>query len=225
MSAGGEPITKCPVCRYDLTGLPKNHRCPECGFEYDETMRVWRPPANRIRKIMSSVFLAVLVIFLWLFAMAIFVFGTSSSSGQSHLLTFIQTIGIAAVVFWEYRVSRSPSFTIVSREGLVYKCPLRASQFVPWKEIDLRQGLSRPLRIIDGKFQRIPLPGVKPVARGALYQAMEIAELAARYPRVEQPVPAATGTARPTTVPLTWWTRIRLLLDDLIENWLRPSQS
>jgi hypothetical protein len=28
----------CPRCNYDLTGLPAAHRCPECGFEYDETM-------------------------------------------------------------------------------------------------------------------------------------------------------------------------------------------
>ena len=41
MSGSGEPITRCPVCLYDLTGLPSNHRCPECGFEYDETTRVW----------------------------------------------------------------------------------------------------------------------------------------------------------------------------------------
>ena len=41
MSETDQPITECPVCRYNLTGLPKNHRCPECGFEYDETMRVW----------------------------------------------------------------------------------------------------------------------------------------------------------------------------------------
>lgn len=38
---GGESLTKCPVCRYDLTGLPAHHRCPECGFEYDETKVVW----------------------------------------------------------------------------------------------------------------------------------------------------------------------------------------
>jgi hypothetical protein len=34
---------KCPVCNYDLRGLPIPHRCPECGSEYDEHTRVWRP--------------------------------------------------------------------------------------------------------------------------------------------------------------------------------------
>lgn len=36
------PIRKCPVCNYPLTGLPPAHRCPECGFEYDETTVVFR---------------------------------------------------------------------------------------------------------------------------------------------------------------------------------------
>lgn len=27
---------RCPVCGYDLHGLPADHRCPECGFAYTE---------------------------------------------------------------------------------------------------------------------------------------------------------------------------------------------
>jgi hypothetical protein len=29
-------VQRCPVCEYDLAGLPAAHACPECGFEYDE---------------------------------------------------------------------------------------------------------------------------------------------------------------------------------------------
>jgi hypothetical protein len=29
-------FTRCPRCDYDLTGLPRAHRCPECGTEYDQ---------------------------------------------------------------------------------------------------------------------------------------------------------------------------------------------
>jgi len=28
-------LTHCPCCKYDLTGLPDRHRCPECGYDYD----------------------------------------------------------------------------------------------------------------------------------------------------------------------------------------------
>ncbi len=30
-------IETCPNCNYDLHGLPKTHKCPECGFGYSET--------------------------------------------------------------------------------------------------------------------------------------------------------------------------------------------
>lgn len=35
-------LTHCPACGYDLAGLPANHACPECAFEYDE--RTYRLP-------------------------------------------------------------------------------------------------------------------------------------------------------------------------------------
>jgi len=31
-------LRRCPACDYDLVGLPANHRCPECGFEYNDRM-------------------------------------------------------------------------------------------------------------------------------------------------------------------------------------------
>jgi len=33
---------KCPMCSYDLTGLPAEHTCSECGFAYDPHARVIR---------------------------------------------------------------------------------------------------------------------------------------------------------------------------------------
>ncbi len=28
-------LTHCPICKYNLTGLPDQHHCPECGYDYD----------------------------------------------------------------------------------------------------------------------------------------------------------------------------------------------
>ncbi len=43
-------LTRCPACGYDIEGLPPRHRCPECGFVYDERMFLlegWRLPGRR----------------------------------------------------------------------------------------------------------------------------------------------------------------------------------
>ena len=33
-------LKECPQCEYDLDGLPRRHRCPECSFAYSEQMFV-----------------------------------------------------------------------------------------------------------------------------------------------------------------------------------------
>ena len=43
-------LSLCPACGYDIDGLPPRHRCPECGFVYDERMFLlegWRLPGRR----------------------------------------------------------------------------------------------------------------------------------------------------------------------------------
>ncbi len=37
---GAAMLTHCPICKYDLTGLPDQHRCPECGYDYDRDSEV-----------------------------------------------------------------------------------------------------------------------------------------------------------------------------------------
>ncbi len=42
-----ERLSECPACDYDLRGLPIDHRCPECGFYFDNNTHVWRPGVHR----------------------------------------------------------------------------------------------------------------------------------------------------------------------------------
>lgn len=45
-SCGEHLLNECPFCDYSLEGLPVQHKCPECGREYD---RRWRVFGNRPR--------------------------------------------------------------------------------------------------------------------------------------------------------------------------------
>ncbi len=75
-----EPLTTCPKCTYALTGLPSAHRCPECGFEFDEYSWVWKAPKekwNRARRRAITLHSIVVAIFsLAIFSNWLFPIGT-----------------------------------------------------------------------------------------------------------------------------------------------------
>src|SRR5262245_12509714 len=57
-----EPLTDCPHCGYSLNGLPREHRCPECGFEYDaNTLTVRGIVAVNRRELLLFPFLVALM--------------------------------------------------------------------------------------------------------------------------------------------------------------------
>ncbi len=103
MNAGGDPITKCPMCRYDLSGLPKNHQCPECGFEYDETMRVWY-----VRKTTWWTNLLLLLVYLiGVFSLLdISILGISTPTTTSIYLQVGAVLGILAFTAGYYYIIR-----------------------------------------------------------------------------------------------------------------------
>jgi len=55
--------TVCPQCDYDLTGLPVEHQCPECGSPYDLNTKVWQNTESKKERnkdcIIGGIFLAL----------------------------------------------------------------------------------------------------------------------------------------------------------------------
>ena len=88
-------IDDCPSCGYSLVGLPDEHRCPECGLEYERDSLVFTEP-RRIWKVLvvanAGMFLICLVS--WLFRGAstgielwlVGLFGMMSAGWIWHLL-------------------------------------------------------------------------------------------------------------------------------------------
>lgn len=114
-----EPLERCPVCRYSFHGLPDAYRCPECGFEYDEHTRVWRPKRIGIlRGLWLPIFLIADVALLLFFGVL------------SPMLWLFMVIGgafVAAVsaIPW-YANWRSLPFVAVAPRGIVYRWFFRA---------------------------------------------------------------------------------------------------
>ncbi|MEK7710387.1 MAG: hypothetical protein AAB341_00690 [Planctomycetota bacterium] len=140
----GEPITKYPVCRYDLTGLPKDHTCPECGFEYDETMRLWRPSSTRIagfRVVVAGVWMYLA------FRLTVDLFLWAIKPSVIDWRDMAEWFGWLFVATYFLVFPRIPRFVIVGDCGLVYKFRLTPVCKVPWSAVALVEDPRRPFRI------------------------------------------------------------------------------
>lgn len=176
MSSGGEPITKCPVCRYDLTGLPKNHRCPECGFEYDETMRVWL--GHRL-----PVWAWILPAAYSLSAVAFAFLLLSRSPRLSMLGHWEMARYTLFAVLWivVLRVRRSRVFIIVGKGGLCWRSIFGKIRQKRWPDIVVESwqgGVFDSNEGIAGRRLRVPLyllsRGDREAALGAICDHCEI---------------------------------------------------
>jgi hypothetical protein len=97
------PLSHCPICLYDLAGLPNNHKCPECGFAYDESMRVWTKELSPLRAKATAILTVVCTI---VFVSAVLYVGVQRSGweavirGRATLVMYIVLLigGVAFVV-------------------------------------------------------------------------------------------------------------------------------
>lgn len=158
-----QPLTHCPVCKYDLTGLPTDHRCPECGFEYEESMRLWVAPAlPRWTTVMR-----------W-FVLVSFPFAMGSmlayeKTGRVPLPTELVYRAWPVFVFWyvlftpffilpEYIMRKCPSLLVLGKEGLFFRRPFNKPQKYRWAELVLSGWAVDHLRAEDLTGKRLKRP-------------------------------------------------------------------
>jgi hypothetical protein len=151
-----EPLLECPVCRYDLRGLPQKHRCPECGFEYDETTYVWPRGGVQYFSLLPTVlFFTLLFSF---FGILQLVRG-GIRSGTDSLTVLNAALSLFGFFLW-VKFWRSRPFLAVSASGIAYRMPLRAVRSIPWNEIEIAGSSAsfRILRLTQAKRKPVRLP-------------------------------------------------------------------
>jgi len=127
----GQRITHCPVCNYDLTGLPKNHHCPECGFEYDESTAFWdwRVPRWRLWAF------GVLVVVMWTSKTWRSLVGLSNGSVTPDwiLLGFdtMWAVGVAVVLYG----ACGGAMVVVGKQGFYIRRPFSRGRSFGWNEV------------------------------------------------------------------------------------------
>ncbi len=153
MGAPSSSLTHCPVCRYDLRGLPREHRCPECGFCYDETTRVWRVPVVPKWALVVVWLTCVITFQATLIRLAMFVIGINGREASAVLFVLG---GALPLVLYHY----PRGFVAVSRVGLSFRFPLRSAVSLPWSAFRVSSDARSFYRIRHGLHVPIILPTI-----------------------------------------------------------------
>lgn len=214
----GEPITKCPVCRYDLTGLPKNHTCPECGFEYDESMRIWymRQPPWWFTPLTLTLVLVVPLAVL----PAISFEKTDSFRVPTHVLSRIfpwyLLIALPVVVLMFMALDqwrRKPLFVMLDDNQLYVKLTFKKLESHRWKEISLKGFLADRLANQGGNKRRSWIEFLRKCGVvGSWFEFRVVVQKHGRLCRITLPIVWAGSTAR------------REFFNSIHERWLRSQK-
>lgn len=114
------PIQQCPVCQHSLHDLAAVGRCPECGWEHDETTVVFRP-ARRWRTY-AGVLGTEAVVFYFVCPMVYALLQIDVGARLARLLMLLLMAGVlvgSGVVI--YLANRRLRFAAVSQQGIVVR--------------------------------------------------------------------------------------------------------
>ncbi len=145
-------LTECPRCRYDLTGLPKQHACPECrysyrGLIYCVPMLQANPLERYIMICLSAVgfafILALVLTGIHLVAMAATLtipsWLTISTLARVYLIT--TAFWLIALMVFPFRYPGEREFRVLIRDaGISFERRRSWSAVLPYSEMSLVRG-------------------------------------------------------------------------------------
>ncbi len=140
-----EPLTTCPKCTYALTGLPNAHRCPECGFEYDEYSWVWPMPNSKWRNTRLLIGWASIMQLL-VFILASFEYDRFFTMGMLSILMSVVhlcALGMCIMLIRQvFQLRHRPFVTATPKGVTVHGVSLwKQHRTIPWPNIvDVKAG-------------------------------------------------------------------------------------
>lgn len=143
----------CHRCSYDLTGLPQEHQCPECGLSYDGHSRAWTLPFSPTR-----------LAFLLLIGLPILIpLVDGRSRGVCYSMFHVLMGAPLLVMAWIYSWRGRRGFVVSLHPQGVYLRKYFFEGLIPWQDIhDVERVhgtglfLHRPrlrLRLINGRVE------------------------------------------------------------------------
>jgi len=127
-------LVDCPQCGYSLTGLPAEHRCPECGLAYDEKSEMFKLAGSRALLVKLIV---VALALLW-GAFQVFAVSRSASRGFGFCWGGFLLIYMAAMVWCAYYIvhhHRRGPMAATMPDALYLRLHLTGEERIPWDRI------------------------------------------------------------------------------------------
>ena len=156
-------LAKCPVCSYDLTGLPATHRCPECGFAYDQQTLVWRSgKAPRMWVLLGGVACVIGI----------------SALMNARFLKGALFAGIGGSMAYLWHATRRERFVALGPNQLVFRDEAADVRSIAWIDIErlLPPGADASWRVKMRHDQPDIILGVGPIIGSAITRFSEAAQ-------------------------------------------------
>lgn len=139
---------RCPCCTYDLAGLPRAHRCPECGFIYDETTAVFWEVYHPAEAVVT--FTMTLALLVQILARL----GLGTTFAFDGVLLICALVTVATFV----KVRRGAPFIAVGQNALAYRGELGRTRQFQWSELSISKA---PVSKAALRVTRLSRPGPK----------------------------------------------------------------
>jgi len=121
--------TLCPRCTYDLSGLPADYQCPECGFTYDEYTMIWTRIRPTVRVPWQHSIEAIPTILIF----SILIWQAPTIFGINRWLLIFFLIGLATAAF---RLLRGPRSLCLTPSGVeIYPRGLLGPTLITWRDV------------------------------------------------------------------------------------------
>ncbi len=126
-----KPLTWCPQCKYSLKGLPANHSCPECGFEYDAETAIWesRPTKTDIAAFLLGTCFVISML------LGNLLNGTFPPTSLLEIVLFFLLALLVFVLYRAFVTSRAGCAVCTTGKGLLIKIG-RDVKLYPWGDIE-----------------------------------------------------------------------------------------
>ena len=125
-------VTHCPICRYDLQGLPERHVCPECAFQFEADMLEFRLGGREIWQLRLIFGLGIVL------PLSVLALVAAKTRGMGFILpgSVVTTFAIYVLLFgFAFLLLSRPDWAIVRSDAIIWRRSIFPMRTLRWLDV------------------------------------------------------------------------------------------